>query len=889
MSQHGNESAPRTAWFGLIEGPSGYADEARGFLRALERAGHEPAARDIAPKTSDARLDPEDRAMVARQLARPHDAAAVAVHHYAPSWLPNAPVLPRAANVARTMFETDRIPASWLHQLLGRDEIWVPCEHNREAFERGGIPSSRLRVIGGTLDFEAYRPGLEPLELDIGVPAGHRIFLSAFEFSSRKAWRELLHGWARTFAPTDPVCLVLKTTADPGGKLARRLHAELEAAARAAGRSDTAPVRLLSQVLSPTDLARLYAAADAFVLCSRGEGWGRTSMEALAVGLPTIASRWSGPTEFMDDDTSWLVDGELVPVPEEHGVFADDVSDHRWFEPDLDALSAALASVASDFDAARRRAAPARGRLIERFGPDATTERLTAALREVAERAEEFARAGRECTMRGPFGRNSSLALVNDRLLAELESTGRRVHARALGAPPELSPRPAVSHSWPPDFSAPGEGHSTVILPWEFGHPPADWVRHIRRDIDRVYVPSEYVRQGYLEAGIPPGIVEVIPNGVDLGRFHPDGPAFDLGTRAGTVFLFVGGTVWRKGIDLLLDAWPVAFGPDDDVLLVIKDFGTDTHYRGQTHGDAARELSARDDVAPVVYLDAMLTGDELPALYRAADVLVAPYRGEGFCLPVLEAMACGVPAIHTAIGPTNEFVGDGGWAVPAQRVELEGQISGVPLAGRGYVNAVDPDALVRTLRSAAADAEDRRRRAREAHRQAQRFGWPAAAAALARSLDALAAEAPRPARRVRPAQVQSRAQTAVYAPDWDAEDTWADALAAWATTIPAEADVTLVMPVRADRAEEVMDRVVSQLSARGLPLDALPDLALHQQPDDDPAPVIAVADVVLLDRAQVARPSPGVTRRALRTLVVEAQELRAYAAELDRTPERAAA
>ena len=47
-------------------------------------------------------------------------------------------------------------------------------------------------------------------------------------------------------------------------------------------------------------------------------------------------------------------------------------------------------------------------------------------------------------------------------------------------------------------------------------------------------------------------------------------------------FLFVGGTIARKGIDILLDAYTSQFTADDDVCLVIKDFGTDSFYKGQT-------------------------------------------------------------------------------------------------------------------------------------------------------------------------------------------------------------------------------------------------------------------------------------------------------------------
>src|SRR3954447_9711190 len=339
-------------WLGLLEGPSGYADEARSFLRVLEAAGHRPAARALINDGSDARLSDAERALLRRQLDRTAPPHAGAVHHYAPAWARETPVLDGLPNVARTMFETDRVPASWLPQLVRRDEVWVPSVHGRDAFERGGIPSDRLRVIPGTIDFDLYAPGAEPLALD--VPHGHLVFLSNFAFSERKAWRALLAAWARAFAPTDPVCLVLKMSGTGGaGALRARVEAEL-------GGQATAPVRVMTNTLSPADLVRLYAAADAYVLASRGEGWGRPYMEALAMGLPTIASNWSGNLEFMRPETSWLVDGELVPVPDDHDTFIDDVGNHRWFAPDVDALAAAMADIASDPHAARARAAGAR-------------------------------------------------------------------------------------------------------------------------------------------------------------------------------------------------------------------------------------------------------------------------------------------------------------------------------------------------------------------------------------------------------------------------------------------------------------------------------------------------------------------------------------------------
>jgi hypothetical protein len=166
------------------------------------------------------------------------------------------------------------------------------------------------------------------------------------------------------------VCLVLKCLGlhVPEFEIRGRIDAYL------AGRS-TAPILLDTRFLPTADMPRLYAGADAFVLASRGEGWGRPWMEAMAMGLPTIGSRWSGTTMFMDDANSWLVDGEVVDVAERaepHPVLP---------RPPL---------VSPRPGGARRRAgrgSPGRGRgrgeaaagrtgLVERFGPEPIARRM---------------------------------------------------------------------------------------------------------------------------------------------------------------------------------------------------------------------------------------------------------------------------------------------------------------------------------------------------------------------------------------------------------------------------------------------------------------------------------------------------------------------------------
>ena len=66
----------------------------------------------------------------------------------------------------------------------------------------------------------------------------------------------------------------------------------------------------------------------------------------------------------------------------------------------------------------------------------------------------------------------------------------------------------------------------------------------------------------------------MIPLGADPGVFRPDARPLSLPAGPGFRFLFVGGTIYRKGFDLLTKAYTRAFRPSDGVGLVIKDMGT---------------------------------------------------------------------------------------------------------------------------------------------------------------------------------------------------------------------------------------------------------------------------------------------------------------------------
>lgn len=237
--------------------------------------------------------------------------------------------------------------------------------------------------------------------------------------------------------------------------------------------------------------------------------------------------------------------------------------------------------------------------------------------------------------------------------------------ARRIGHRPAVTDA-HVRHRWPPDFTRPPAGRFVLAQPWEFSQTPAAWVAAITASVDEVWTPSTFARDAFLRSGVAPETVTVIPHGVNPAVFHPGTAPWRLSTRATFRFLFVGGAIERKGFDVLLRAYVREFTADDDVCLVVKDF----HYGDQAAGVVA-DLAGRRRAPEIAYSYGDVAPATLGGLYTACDAYVQPYRGEGFGLPIVEAMACGLAVIATGAGPMREHAShDTAYLIDADEVAV---------------------------------------------------------------------------------------------------------------------------------------------------------------------------------------------------------------------------
>ncbi len=275
----------------------------------------------------------------------------------------------------------------------------------------------------------------------------------------------------------------------------------------------------------------------------------------------------------------------------------------------------------------------------------------------------------------GPFLMISSLARANRELAAHLTKDPTldvALEPHAMGALPTahfpdgtqllqgLFRRPAhcdltIRHHWPPDFRPPSCGKLVNLIPWEYGAVPIRWVREINRHVDELWVPSEFVREVFIKGGVAPEKLQVIPYGLDPEIFRPEGETWRPEGCRKFAFLFVGGVIERKGLDLLAEAYQAAFRASDDVSLIIKDQGSTTFYIHSKLLRRFQRLATNRSAPHVIVLTKELDDQKLAALYRGCNAFVLPYRGEGFGMPLAEALACGKPVITTSLGPAKEF------------------------------------------------------------------------------------------------------------------------------------------------------------------------------------------------------------------------------------------
>ena len=248
--------------------------------------------------------------------------------------------------VAAVVGETSRIPPSRLRFVRDAHQVWVPTEWGRDVLVRSGLEPERLRVVPYGVDAEFFRPANEPISHHDAT--GVFRFLCVGKWERRKGQELLVRAFCRAFEPSAKVELQLHchNPYRPG------LHLRQVVGGLMDEEGGGPPIRL-SAPKSPEDMVRLYREADAFVLPTRGEGWGLPVLEAMACALPLAVTDHPALRTFVGPPYAYLVGARATTVDDP--IFFDPGDEWGdWLEPDVEHLVELLRRVAADPDAARQ-------------------------------------------------------------------------------------------------------------------------------------------------------------------------------------------------------------------------------------------------------------------------------------------------------------------------------------------------------------------------------------------------------------------------------------------------------------------------------------------------------------------------------------------------------
>lgn len=274
----------------------------------------------------------------------PHRAGSVYIFHCGGPQTASliSSVLPYAASAYRIAYWAWELPdpaPDWAGCDRNVSEIWTPS-----AFSRSSLLKLSRRPI-------AVVPHHVPVGRARRRRCGRPFTVLAMADSrsslSRKNPEGALRAFHAAFGTSSAARLVLKLGGDGGA---------WQALEKSAGDLLTAAnVEIVKGHLDQAGMTALYRGSDVLLSLHRAEGFGLPMLEAMAHGIPVVATGWSGNLEFMTRTDSHLVPYELVAVRDASGIYANSI----WAEPDVKAAARSLRHLADQSDHYERSAAAA--------------------------------------------------------------------------------------------------------------------------------------------------------------------------------------------------------------------------------------------------------------------------------------------------------------------------------------------------------------------------------------------------------------------------------------------------------------------------------------------------------------------------------------------------
>ncbi len=399
--------------------------------------------------------------------------------------------------------------------------------------------------------------------------------------------------------------------------------------------------------INESDLKTYYKNASVFISMSEHEGFGVPLLEAMKMNVPLIAYDSSAIVETMG--------GAGIS-----------------FNTKNYTMIAALLNEIVTNKEFKEKIIKYQNERIQKLNNTDTEKLILEAIRNINSNKKK-----QTLQMQGPFETSYSLAIVNRKLIEALSKKGKfdcsiyptEGPGDYIPKEEDLKDKPlekelylkskniiypdiTIRNMYPPRAKDANGGINLYSFAWEESIIPEEYINDFNKYCDGIGTTSQFVTDKLIECGlkIP---VKTIGIGVDLVSNYDTLKAYPLKTKKTTKFLHISSAFPRKGVDILLKGYYKTFTNKDDVCLILKTFPNIHNNVGQM----LKELNLQYKNHPEVeWIDCDLNKEKIGQLYKASDCYVQVARGEGFGLPVAEAMLSKIPTICSNNSGMADFV-----------------------------------------------------------------------------------------------------------------------------------------------------------------------------------------------------------------------------------------
>jgi autotransporter strand-loop-strand O-heptosyltransferase len=257
---------------------------------------------------------------------------------------------------------------------------------------------------------------------------------------------------------------------------------------------------------------------------------------------------------------------------------------------------------------------------------------------------------------------------------------------------------------------------------WESTLQPEHFFNKLK-EYDQIWVPSQWQAECTIAQGMPAGKVKVVPEGVDVDTFYPEDSKTILDYVDGRFkFVIFGRWDYRKSTKELIETFLKEFKPNEPVDLIVS---IDNPFSGDGHETTEDRLQAYGFTDERIKVKHFPSREDYITYMKNGHVFLSCARSEGWNLPLIEAMACGTPAIYSECCAQMEFAKSKGLPVKVlgERPALDANYNHFNTVVGNYYEP-DFEDLARVMRDAYVNYDKHKKRAvKEAEIIHRDFNW----------------------------------------------------------------------------------------------------------------------------------------------------------------------